>query len=91
MKVGLLLIALGFGYKVYAEASGEKRKKMKRLGRAVGVAMMVIAALGTICGVSSKIMYGKYGYCQKSGKTGWGGICPFSKKPIDTSITEVRN
>ena len=49
MHTALLLIALGFGYKIYAEASVDKKKSLKRLGRIVGVSIMVIALLGTGC------------------------------------------
>jgi len=39
MKLGLLLIALGFGYKVYAEAAKEKGT-LRSLGQWVGIIMM---------------------------------------------------
>lgn len=54
MKVGLLLIALGFGYKIFAEARKEAGF-VKRLGQLVGVVMMVTSLIGTVCVIGSII------------------------------------
>jgi Na+/proline symporter len=79
MKIGLLLIALGFGYKIYAEANSAAKKKLKALGRAVGIFMMVVSVVFVLCGIYYKANYGFSGGCSavKTGK-----ICPFSGKVI---------
>ena len=43
MKVALLLITLGFGYKIFADATKEQGS-LKSLGRVIGIVMMVVAA-----------------------------------------------
>jgi hypothetical protein len=91
MQAGLLLIALGFGYKIYAEASVNARKNMKRLGRAIGVAIMVVSALGTVCTVWYAITCGPYAYGHygKGGKFygAWKGgfkpFCPITGRKLD--------
>ena len=42
MKSALLLIALGFGYKVFADATKEAGG-IKTLGRLIGIVMMVLS------------------------------------------------
>lgn len=66
MKLGLLLIALGFGYKVYAEASREKGN-LRTIGQWVGAIMMATSLVA-----SASLIY----VCT-SGK-GMGN-CPFYK------------
>ena len=61
MHSGLLLIALGFGYKIFAEASVNPKKSMKKLGRLVGIVIMAVSFLGTLCAVSCAVRYGKMG------------------------------
>lgn len=65
MKLGLLLIAMGFGYKVYAEASREKGG-LRSIGQWVGAIMMAVSL------VASATMI----YAYTSGKY---GECPFEK------------
>lgn len=71
MKLGLLLIALGFGYKVYAEASKEKGK-LRSIGLWVGAFMMAVSFL-----LSSLFVY-TYSMQWMSGKCPGVG-CPFDK------------
>ena len=66
MKLGLLLIAMGFGYKVYAEASKEKGG-LRSIGQWVGAIMMGLAL------AASAMMV----YCYTGGKCPMG--CPFAK------------
>ena len=49
MRTALLLIALGFGYKIYLEASLQKAKNTRALGRAIGIVMMTVSILGAVC------------------------------------------
>lgn len=44
MKTALLLIALGFGYKVFADATKEQGA-LKTIGRAIGL-VMIITSVG---------------------------------------------
>ena len=67
MKLGLLLIALGFGYKVYAEATKEKGS-LRSLGQGVGAIIMATSL------VASALLI--YGY--STGK-GWSH-CPLLTK-----------
>ena len=92
MDTALLLIALGFGFKIFAEASANNKKQLKQLGRAVGVAIMIVSAAGASCTtyMTAKCAY----YCQlercnmRGAKFGHGfrmGFmdqmdCPFSPK-----------
>ena len=69
MKLGLLLIALGLGYKVYADASREKGN-LKTLGQWVGAVIMATSLL-----VSALMIYGYSSACMGGDK--W---CPFEKK-----------
>lgn len=65
MKLGLLLIAMGFGYKVYAEASREKGG-LRSIGQWVGAIMMAVSLVAS----------GTMIYAYTSGKY---GECPFGK------------
>lgn len=65
MKLGLLLIAMGFGYKVYVDAAKEKGS-LRAMGQWVGAIMMAVSLVA-----SSMIIYAY--------STGKGmGVCPFS-------------
>ena len=68
MKLGLLLIALGYGYKVYADASKEKGN-LRSIGQWVGAIMMATSLVATALVV--------HAYSGGSGKGMWG--CPFLK------------
>ena len=81
MYVAFLLIALGFGYKIYVEASKQTKTNLKRLGRIIGIFIMAVAFMGTLCKTWSTIKYGGYGcphsrsylgkkYCPLGGLTG---------------------
>lgn len=86
MQTALLLIALGFGFKIFAEASANAKKSVKQLGRLVGIVIMLVSFLGVTCNVFSVIRYGKSGfYCPFSGKSIWGGkMCPITGKPLES-------
>ena len=71
MKLGLLLIALGFGYKVYADAAKEKGN-LRSLGQWVGAFVMAVSFL-----ISSLFVY-SYSINWMSGKCP-GVWCPFNK------------
>lgn len=66
MKLGLLLIALGVGYKVYADASKEKGS-LRSLGQWVGLIIMATSLVASALAV--------YGFSAHFAKTG----CPFGK------------
>jgi len=50
MHIALALIALTLGYKVFADASKEK-EGLKLLGQIIGIFVMILALLGTLCGM----------------------------------------
>lgn len=52
MNAAFLLIALGFGYKIFAEATEKSKKSLKQLGRFVGVTIMIISIIGIACTVA---------------------------------------
>lgn len=58
MQSALLLIALGFGFKVFADAQNSNKQGVKNLGSIVGIIIMAVSLIGTICTV----------YCTASGK-----------------------
>lgn len=75
MKLGLLLIALGLGYKVYADASREKGN-LKTLGQWVGAVIMATSLI-----VSALMVYGYSSACMGGGGAG----CPFTKQMAQVS------
>ncbi len=68
MKLGLLLIAMGVGYRVYADATKEKGN-LRSLGQWVGVFIMATSL------VSSAFLIYNFSTCGMGGKRGW---CPFA-------------
>ena len=64
MKLGLLLIALAMGYRVYAEAAKEKGT-LRSIGLLVGAFVMAVSLLASALFISQ--------YC------GGKGYCPFSQ------------
>ena len=82
MQLALLLIAMGFGYKIYIEATSQAKKRLKQIGQFVGIFMILIALAGSI---SHVIYAAKYG-CPIGGKGGrWGGkMCPITGTPLMT-------
>ena len=64
MKLGLLLIALGFGYKVYADAAKEKGS-LRSIGQWVGAIIMATSL------VASALIV----YAYSTGTP----VCPFAK------------
>ncbi|GEM_PF-1760090 len=46
MELALLLIALGFGYKIFLEGSAQTKKNAKQIGRLVGLVIMILSAAG---------------------------------------------
>ena len=85
MHSALLLIALGFGYKIFAEASSNGKKRVKQLGQLVGSVIMIVSFLGTLCAVSCAIQYGKMNYPMEKNWTGGGKMCPFTGTPLNTT------
>ena len=57
MDLALLLIALGFGYKIFAEGSVQTKKNLKQAGRLVGLVMMILAAAGAAAKTYSMFRY----------------------------------
>jgi len=72
--IGLLLLALGFGCKVFADATANTRKGLQILGRAIGLFIM-IASVGAIICTAASCGFGMYGGKGMMGKK----FCPFSK------------
>ena len=68
MKLGLLLIAMGYGYKIYAEALKEKGN-LRSLGQWVGAFMMATSL------VSSAFLI----YAHSMGAAG-KGVCPWKDR-----------
>ena len=72
----LSLATLGFGFKIYMEASTPDKKKFRKLGRAVGVFIMIMSLLSVLCGTFH--IASDSGYCPMAKKSGW--MCPFTSK-----------
>ena len=70
MRTALLLIAMGFGYQIFASAYRQKVKMLQKLGQVVGVVMMVLGFLGAVYLVN----VGLRGVCAMKGS------CPFVSK-----------
>ena len=87
MSTALLLIALGFGFKIYVEASRTTKANTKRLGRIVAIFIMVLAATGALCHTAKSIRCGLSAGCAKSGYfMGIGGKkCPLNKKLLSAA------
>ncbi|MBI4430904.1 MAG: hypothetical protein HY587_04230 [Candidatus Omnitrophica bacterium] len=97
MEIAVLLIALGFGYKIFAEASSNNKKQLKQLGRMVGVIIMVAALLGAVCMticMAQCVYMSQCGICPLHGskfgpgmskKFGFKGMCPFSTPGTPTA------
>jgi hypothetical protein len=86
MQLALLLIALGFGYKIFVEAAGQGKKRIKQIGQLVGGFIMLIALASSLALVAYTAKYG----CP-DGKGGWGKMCPFTGKPlIQTEMAKPR-
>lgn len=75
MNTALLLIALGFGFKIFAEAGQLEGKSVKTLGRVVGGFVMLVALMGTVFTLWSKCYQGGYP-CPSKMKA----LCPFVEK-----------
>ena len=87
MHSGLLLIAMGFGFKIFAEATANGKKTVRQIGRLVGIFMMVVSFFGTLCSVLYVAKYGKadYGFMGK-----WGGkMCPLTGQPLSSDAVSV--
>ncbi len=69
MQSVLLLIALGFGFKIFAEASEKQKKPIKQLGRLVGIIIMIVSLCGVLCSIFA---------CMKGSPCGpaTAGYCP---------------
>ena len=55
MSIGIALVALALGYKVFADAYKEK-EGLRLLGQIVGVGVMVLALVSAVCS-TMKCMY----------------------------------
>lgn len=79
MKIGLLLIALGFGYQIFADAYRQKLKPLERLGKAVGAVIMLVSFFGILCFLfpGFKLFCDQKGYCPFAAKGG-KAMCGFS-------------
>ena len=73
MQLALLLIALGFGYKIFVEATSNPKKRVKQIGQLVGGFIMLIALASSLALVAYMAKYG----CPM-GKD--GRMCPFGMK-----------
>jgi len=73
MSLGLLLIALGIGYLVCAQASKEV-KGLKTLGRIIGMAIIAISAVLIV----SKVIW----FC------GYSKTCPLKGMMMDKGMTQ---
>ncbi|MBI4372130.1 MAG: hypothetical protein HY585_00185 [Candidatus Omnitrophica bacterium] len=91
MQTALLLIALGFGFKIFAEASANAKRSVRQLGRIVGGFIMIFSLLGALCTVyySVQCAKGGYSYSPMMGKMwGMGGkMCPITGKPLASEPT----
>ena len=54
MSIGVSLIALALGYKVFVDASRGK-EGVRLLGQVIGIFVMLVALLATICGIRSQM------------------------------------
>ena len=82
MRTALLLIALGFGFKIFAEASSNAKKSVRRLGRVVGSIIMITSFLGTLCAITYTIKH-EGGLCPTGKHWGMSGkMCPLTGKPL---------
>ena len=77
MKLGLLLIALAMGYRVYADAMKEKGS-LRSLGQWVGAIIMATSL------VTSAFLIYTYSRCGGFGKNGMYPFkhCPFSSRMV---------
>ena len=78
MQLAFLLIALGFGYKIFVEATSQGKKRVKQIGQFVGGFIMLIALAASLGIISYMI---KYGCPMKGGK-----MCPFGDKAPMTEM-----
>ena len=58
MQTAFLLITLGFGYKIFSEASRKSEKSVGQLGKLVGIVMMIVSFGGVLCSTWTAIKYG---------------------------------
>ncbi len=82
MVIAVSLLALAFGYKAFVDASKEK-EGLKLLGQAIGIFVMILAFLSTLCGISYKMSK-----CMMMSKASYGMVeksCPMVKKVCPVS------
>ena len=82
MRTALLLIALGFGFKIFAEASTNAKKSVKQVGRFVGIVIMLVSFLATISIDLLSISYYGKTYCPRSMKK----MCPFMGSMFNSQV-----
>ena len=78
MQTAFLLIALGFGFKIFSEAFSAHSKIVRKLGQAVGAIMMIVSLVGAFCTVWYAVTCGPYGspFCPLGGKQMHQGFDP---------------
>ncbi len=69
MKIPLLMIALGFGYKIFTDATREQAS-VKTVGRLIGVVMIMVSSS------LAALEAAKYTMCELCPK---GKVCSYSK------------
>ena len=86
MQLAFLLIALGFGYKIFVEATSQGKKRVKQIGQFVGGFIMLIALAASLGIVSYMAKYG----CPmgKDGGGFFGKMCPFGNKAPMTEMVK---
>lgn len=80
MRIALFLLVLGFGYRIFIDASRQKIKGFQSLGQSVGVFMMVVSLFGCLYFIASGLKYlcVQKGNCPVMSKGKWMQNCPFS-------------
>ena len=73
MEIALLLIALGFGFKIFADADTYAKKQTRKAAQAVGLFIIMISLIGTFFSLRSGFWYGSLG-------CGTGSFCPMHDK-----------
>ena len=86
MQTAFLLIAMGFGFKIFADTYTINKRSVKQLGRTVGIIIMAVSLLGTLCTVQNVIQRnmncptdGHYG---KRGHKGWSSMMQNKMCPL---------
>ena len=76
MHIGLSLIALAFGYKIFIEAMKEKKGSRRTLGRAIGIYVMLLGFIASAFWIAK---YSNYFMCKSQNRCSVMAMCPFKK------------